>query len=87
MANGSRGDFRGDSGRDPFEILAGTLDDMVTRRRTGRGAAPGRRVPGVVGSARPGHAGARRTAACAARAHIEAMAQRAVAMVEQGLAG
>jgi AcrR family transcriptional regulator len=87
VANGSRDDFRGDSGRDPFEILCGTLDDMVTAGALGAAQRPGAEFlawSAVHGLAMLALDGPLRALPAA---HIEAMAQRAVAMVEQGLAG
>ena len=87
VANGSREDFRGDSGRDPFEILCGTLDDMVTAGALGAAQRPGAEFlawSAVHGLAMLALDGPLRALPAA---HIEAMAQRAVAMVEQGLAG
>ena len=86
-AYGSRDDFRGDTGRDPFEILCGTLDDMVTAGALGAAQRPGAEFlawSAVHGLAMLALDGPLRALPAA---HIEAMAQRAVAMVEQGLAG
>lgn len=85
VANGSRDDFQGDSGRDPFQILCATLDDMVAAGALGAAQRPGAEFlawSAVHGLAMLALDGPLRALPAV---HIEAMAQRAVAMVEQGL--
>ena len=85
VANSPRADYRGDTGRDPFQILCDTLDGLVAS-----GSLPVARRPGaeflawssVHGMAMLALDGPLRRFG---PAEIDAMAQRLVAMVEQGL--
>lgn len=86
VADQGRPDFQGDSGRDPFQILCATLDELVAA-----GALPAAQRPGaeflawsaVHGLAMLALDGPLRALPPAQTA---ALMQRAVAMVERGLA-
>lgn len=85
VATGSRYDFQGDSGRDPFQLLCAALDDLVVAgalpaaQRTGAEYMAWSAVHGLAMLALDGPLRA------LPAAHTETLARRAVAMVERGL--
>jgi AcrR family transcriptional regulator len=86
VADQGREDFRGDSGRDPFQILCATLDELVAAGALAAARRPGAEFlawSAVHGLAMLALDGPLRALP---PAQVEALAQRAVAMVEHGLA-
>jgi AcrR family transcriptional regulator len=85
VKDSGRADYRGEAGRDPFQILCATLDELAQA-----GVLPGERRPGaefLAWSAVHGMAMLALDGPLRAfdAAQIERMAQRLVAMVEHGL--
>ncbi len=85
VANTQRVDYRGDAGRDPFEILCDTLDGLVASGVLAADRRPGAEFlawSSVHGMAMLALDGPLRRFG---KAEIEAMAQRLAEMVEKGL--